>query len=425
MIETQRAPERAFLVAVEDGRAAFDVDRSLDELATLVRTAGAEVVGRSAQRRSRPDPATYLGKGKVSELLAEKARARFDLLVADDELSPSQRKKLEERLDVRVIDRSAVILDIFAKHAQSHEGRLQVELAQLQYRLPRLAGIGRELSRLGGGINTRGPGETKLESDRQIIRRRITDIRRRIEDVRAHRERARRSRDEERLFLASLVGYTNAGKSTLMNALTGADVLVADQPFATLDPTTRRLELGNGRVMLLSDTVGFIQKLPPALVAAFRATLEELGLADVLVHVADVASPELHAEMRTVDAVLAELGLAERPRLVVFNKLDLLSDDPAKRQALASEFPAAHFASARTGEGLMELRDALRREASAGWRRVRVTIPYELSALLQRVRERGALLREEYGEAGITLEANVPSDLAGELRERSVAGRRA
>jgi GTP-binding protein HflX len=425
VIETQTAIERAYLVAVEDGRSAFDSDRSLEELATLVRTAGAEVVGRAIQRRGRADPATYVGKGKVSELAAEKGRTRFDLLVADDELAPSQQKNLEERLDVRVIDRSAVILDIFAKHAQSHEGRLQVELAQLQYRLPRLAGIGRELSRLGGGINTRGPGETKLESDRQIIRKRITDVRRRIEEVRAHRERARRGRDEERLFLASLVGYTNAGKSTLLNALTGADVLVADQPFATLDPTTRRLELGAGRVLLVSDTVGFIQKLPPALVAAFRATLEELGLADVLVHVADVASGELHAEMKTVEAVLGGLGLGTRARLVVFNKLDLLADDPARRQALAAEFPTAHFVSARTGEGLAELREALRREASAGWRRVRVTIPYESSALLQRVRERGALLREEYGESGITLEANVPADLAGELRGRNVATRRA
>ena len=425
MIETQLTPERAFLVAVEDGRSAFDIDRSLEELATLVRTAGATVVGRSVQRRSRPDPATYLGKGKVSELAAEKGRVGFDLVVADDELAPSQQKNLEDRLDVRVIDRSAVILDIFAKHAQSHEGRLQVELAQLQYRLPRLAGIGRELSRLGGGINARGPGETKLESDRQVIRRRITDIRHRIDDVRAHRERVRRGRDEERLFLASLVGYTNAGKSTLLNALTGADVLVADQPFATLDPTTRRLELGAGRVVLLSDTVGFIQKLPPALVAAFRATLEELGLADVLIHVADVSSPELHSEMKTVDGVLRDLGLADRPRLVVFNKVDLLGEDRARREALAAEFGAAHFVSARTGEGLAELRDALGRQASAGWRRVRVTIPYDAAVLLQRVRERGALLREEYGESGITLEANVPPDLAGELRGRKVAARRA
>ncbi len=404
------------LVAIEDGRGAFASERSLDELEMLVRTAGAEVAGRATQKRTRADPATYLGKGKVEELLAQKGRARFDLLVADDELSPSQQKNLESKLDVRVVDRSAVILDIFAKHAQSREGRLQVELAQLEYRLPRLAGIGRELSRLGGGINTRGPGETKLESDRQVIRRRITDIKRRVRDVRARRQRSRRGRDEEGLFLASLVGYTNAGKSTLLNALTGASVLVADQPFATLDATTRRLELGRGRVMLLSDTVGFIQKLPPTLVAAFRATLEELREADLLVHVADLASPELHAEMRAVASVLKDLGLAGRPRLVVFNKLDLLADERARRAALVEEFPRAWFISARTGEGLAQLRDALGKAASAGWRRVRVTIPYRAGALVQRVRERGALLREEYGEAGITLEANVPPELAGELR---------
>ena len=418
VLESVGPPERAFLVATEDGRGAFSAERSLDELATLVRTAGGAVVGHATQRRARPDPGTYLGKGKVDELAAERRRLGFDLLVADDELRPSQQKKLEGALDCRVIDRSAVILDIFAKHAHSHEGRLQVELAQLEYRLPRLAGIGRELSRLGGGINTRGPGETKLENDRQVIRRRITDLKRRLKDVRAHRQRARRGREDEGLFLASLVGYTNAGKSTLLNALTGASVLVAEHPFATLDPTTRRLELGGGHIVLLSDTVGFIQKIPPTLVAAFRATLEELHEADLLVHVADIASDELHAEMRTVEQVLAELELADRPRLLVFNKLDLLSDGGALHQALAAEFPAALVVSARSGEGLDTARAALRRQAAARWRRVRVTLPYADGALLQRVRERGSLLRADYGEAGITLEADVPPELAGELRGR-------
>jgi GTP-binding protein HflX len=420
MLDAQLAPERAFLIAVDGGRGAFAVERSLEELDTLVRTAGADVAGHAVQRRGRPDPATYIGKGKVDELLVEKGRLAFDLVVADDELTPAQQKKLEARLDLRVIDRSAVILDIFAKHAQSHEGRLQVELAQLEYRLPRLAGLGKELSRLGGGINTRGPGETKLESDRQVIRRRITDIKRRLGEVRAHRERARRGRDEEGLFLASLVGYTNTGKSTLLNALTGASVVVADQPFATLDPTTRRLELAGGHVVLLADTVGFIQKLPPALVGAFRATLEELREADLLVQVADVVSPELHAEMRTVEAFLTGLDLADRRRLLVFNKVDLLPE-ASQRQALEAEFPEALFLSARRGDGLEAFRDRLRSEASAGWRRVSVTIPYESSGLVQRVRERGSLLSAEYGEAGITLEANVPPELAGELRRRAGA----
>lgn len=422
MMDANEPRERAVLVAVDDEKGTFPVEESLEELETLVRVAGADVVGRFTQRRGRPDPNTYVGKGKAAEMLAQKGSLRFDLLVADDELRPAQQKKLEELLDVRVIDRSAVILDIFAKHAQSHEGRLQVELAQLEYRRPRLTGLGRELSRLGGGINTRGPGETKLESDRQVIRRRITDLRGRLADVVAHRERARQGREREGLFVASLVGYTNAGKSTLMNALTAAGVIVADQPFATLDPTTRRLALDGGSVVLLSDTVGFIQKLPPALVAAFRATLEELREADLLVHVVDVSAAELHEQMRAVDAVLADLELADRPRLVVFNKTDLLAgaEGAALREALAAEFPAAVFVSATRGEGLEAVRTALYRQASASWRRVRVTLPYADGALLQRIRERGSLRSQDYGESGITLEADVPPDLAGELRGRAV-----
>ena len=325
MIETELKPERALLVAVDDGKeGAFDVERSLAELATLVRTAGAEVTGTVVQRRSRPDPASYVGKGKVDELAREKSRLRVDLLVADDELRPSQQKNLEERLDLRVIDRSAVILDIFAKHAQSHEGRLQVELAQLEYRLPRLAGVGREMSRLGGGINTRGPGETKLESDRQVIRRRITDIRKRLEDVRAHRGRARQGRESEGLFVASLVGYTNAGKSTILNALTGASVLVADQPFATLDPTTRRLRLPREQEVIINDTVGFIRDLPPDLLAAFRSTLEEIAGSCLLIHLVDAANPRCQQQIASVDRILTELEFDQIPRLLVFNKAEMV-----------------------------------------------------------------------------------------------------
>ncbi len=421
MIESRLQAERAYLVAIDGRGAGFDADASLDELAQLVHAAGGEVVGSVAQRRGRPDPATYVGKGKVQELLAAKGRAGYDLVVADDELRPAQQKNLESALDVRVIDRSAVILDIFARHAQSHEGRLQVELAQLEYRLPRLAGVGRELSRLGGGIGTRGPGETKLETDRQVIRRRITDLKRRLEEVRSHRERTRRTRADEGLFVASLVGYTNAGKSTLLNALTGADVLVADQPFATLDPTVRRVELGGGHVVLLTDTVGFVQKLPPALLAAFRATLEELHDADLLVHVADVSSPRLHAQMRAVAEVLDELGLTGKPRLLVFNKLDALAptEREARREELASEFPDARFASALRATGLDEVRAAFRRQAAERWRRVRVTLSYRDVGLVQRVRERGALLREDYGPGGVTVVADVPPELASELRGRA------
>jgi GTPase len=421
VIDSSLARERAVLAAIQDGTASADADRSLNELESLVRAAGGEVVGRVIQRRQRPDPHTYIGRGKTAELALEKARVGFDLLVADDELTPAQQKSLEKALDVRVIDRSAVILDIFAKHAQSREGRLQVELAQLEYRLPRLAGVGRELSRLGGGINTRGPGESKLESDRQVIRRRITDLKKRLSDVAAQRERGRRGRLGDGLFLASLVGYTNAGKSTLLNALTGAGVYVADQPFATLDPTTRRFELDGGRLVLVSDTVGFIRKLPPTLVAAFRATLEELRDADLIVHVADAASDDLEEQMRAVNGILSELDLAAKPTLLVFNKADVLASTPdgARRSELREEYPDALFVSAQTGEGLSDLRKALGAAASTGWRRVRITLSYDDGALLQRVRERGTVRSTDYGPAGITLEADVPPGLAGELRSRA------
>ncbi len=285
--------------------------------------------------------------------------------------------------------------------------------------MPRLAGVGREMSRLGGGINTRGPGESKLESDRQVIRRRIQDLKERLATVAAQRERSRRSRAKEGLFLAALVGYTNAGKSTLLNALSGADVLVADQPFATLDPTTRRAEVAKGVNVLLSDTVGFVNKLPPTLVAAFRATLEELADADLLVHVADVSHRNLHERMRVVKDTLASLELAARPQLLVLNKADALSgpEGDALREALGAEFPRAVVVSGRTGEGIDVLRHRLGEAARTSWTAIRLTLPYDRGgAMLQRIRERGALRREEYSERGIDVEADVPADLAAELR---------
>ena len=416
-VQTAAPPERAYLVGLELPRSRFDGEDSLEELATLVAAADAVAVGRMLQQRRSPDPNSWVGKGKAQEIAREVARLRAELVVCDDELKPAQQRSLEELSGVRVVDRSAVILDIFARHARSREGRIQVELAQLEYRLPRLTGKGKELSRLGGGIGTRGPGESKLESDRQIIRKRIQDLRERLGEVAKQRERARGSRASEGLFLASLVGYTNAGKSTLMNALSSADVLVADQPFATLDPTTRRVTLGGGTTVLLSDTVGFVNKLPPALVAAFRATLEELNDADLLVHVVDVSHPNVHERMRVVDETLGSLGLGGRDKLLVFNQTDRLrgGDGAALRGALAGEFPAAIFVSALRGDGLDALRERLAAAATARWKRIDATLPYAAGALVQRIRQRGALRRADYGERGIRIEAEVPPELAAEI----------
>jgi GTP-binding protein HflX len=422
VIDTTTPPERAYLVAVDQPRARFDADDSLDELASLVEAAGAVVAGRVVQQRRAPDPNTWVGKGKAAEIVTECARLGADLVVCDDELSPRQQRGLEELAGRRVVDRSAVILDIFARHARTKEGRVQVEVAQLEYQMPRLRGIWKGLSRLGGGIGTRGPGESLLETDRRVIERRLIDLKARLGEVQRQRERARGSRAKEGLFLAALVGYTNVGKSTLLNALAGAEVLVADQPFATLDPTTRRMALPGGGALLVSDTVGFISKLPPTLIAAFRATLEELNSADLLVHVVDVGHPNLHERMIVVRETLTSLDLASRKTLVVFNKADTLRgpEGDALREALGAEFPAALFVSAHTGEGVDALRERLGAIAASGWTKVDVTVPHREGGLLQRVRERGKLRSADYGEAGIHIEADVPADLAAELTSRQI-----
>ncbi|MCK4274681.1 MAG: GTPase HflX, partial [Dehalococcoidales bacterium] len=299
-------------------------ENSIEELAQLAGAAGAEVVGRIVQQLTVPSHEFYVGKGKLEELLALKDSSDFSVLILDDELTPNQQRNLEEALNVKVIDRAALILDIFARRARTHEGRLQVELAQHQYLLPRLAGQWRHLERLGGGIGTRGPGESQLETDRRLIRRKIQHLKEQTEDIRKHRALYRQRRQKSGIPVVALVGYTNAGKSTLLNALCQADVYADDRLFATLDPTTRRLTLPDRSVVLFTDTVGFIRKLPPTIISAFRATLEELTEASLLIHVVDLASPDAAEQCQAVEDILGELGLADRPRITVLNKIDML-----------------------------------------------------------------------------------------------------
>ena len=314
-------------VASKRGADKWSAKDSLAELAQLASTAGAEVVGRLIQRLPVASKTHYLGKGKLAELLLLKASTGYNVVIFDDELSPLQQRNLEEALEVKVIDRVALILDIFAKRARTREGQLQVELAQHQYLFPRLAGQWSHLERLGGGIGTRGPGETQLETDRRLIQRRIARLEAQINDIRKHRQLYWQQRRKSGIPIVALVGYTNAGKSTLMNALTHANVFVEDKLFSTLDPTTRRLSLLDGSVVLLSDTVGFIRKLPPAIVSAFKATLEELSEASMLLHVVDITSNNASEQCQTVEGILADLGLKDKPRLTALNKIDLLLDN--------------------------------------------------------------------------------------------------
>jgi GTP-binding protein HflX len=325
---TKPAPERAFLVAVatKGGDRGWSAEDSIEELAQLAGTAGVSVVGRLVQRLPVPSKTHYLGRGKLDELLALKAGAGYDVVVFDDELSPIQQRNLEEILGVKVIDRSALILDIFAKRAHTREGKLQVELAQHQYLLPRLVGQWAHLERLGGGIGTRGPGESQLETDRRLIRRKIQHLQREIEQVKKHRALYRQQRRKSSIPIVSLVGYTNGGKSTLLNALTEAGTFVEDKPFATLDPTTRRVMLPEQGRALITDTVGFIRKLPPTIITAFRATLEELSEASILLHIVDLASHNAAEQCQVVEDILNELAVATKPRLTVLNKIDLLLD---------------------------------------------------------------------------------------------------
>jgi len=325
-IVVTQAPERAILVAVarKDNRDGWDVEVTLDELAQLAHTAGAKVVGKIVQRLPVASKTHYIGTGKLSELNTLKSSADFNVAIFDDELSPLQQRNLEETLQIKIIDRAALILDIFARRARTHEGQLQVELAQHQYLLPRLAGQWSHLERLGGGIGTRGPGEAQIETDRRLIRQKINRLKSQLEQVRKHRNLYRQQRRKSGIPIIALVGYTNAGKSPLLNSLTRASVVVADKLFATLDPTTRRLSLPGNRPALVTDTVGFIRKLPPTLVTAFRATLEELAEASILVHVVDLTAPHAAEQCQTVESILADLEIADKPRITALNKIDQL-----------------------------------------------------------------------------------------------------
>jgi GTP-binding protein HflX len=426
LIDLATPRERAFLVAVDTGaEPGWSAEDTLDELAALADTAGAEVVGAEWQKRRHIDPGTYMGKGKAEELVTAKAETGFTLLVADDELSPNQQKALETLLKVKVLDRSGLILDIFAQHAQTHEGRLQVELAQLEYQLPRLTRLWTHLSRTGGGIGTRGPGETQLETDRRVIREKIRKLKERVELIRRQRETTARSRDRRLVPTVAIVGYTNSGKSTMLNALVGAEAARAeDRLFATLDPTSRSVKLGDGQSAIVTDTVGFIHKLPHQLIDAFRATLEEVNRADVLLEVVDVADRHAPEHRATVQAVLAELGAGDKPRLVAYNKADLV--DPAARDG---DRPAPAVGdgvrvSALTGYGLDTLRVRLSALLAELWEEVDVAIPYAAGELLSRVRERGTV-EVSYRDRDVRVKGRVVPSLAGELRAAAEAGRAA
>lgn len=397
--------EQAILVGMESPEVnPEETAYSLEELGRLADTAGADVLLELTQRRGRPDAATFLGRGKAEELADCCRSLGAGLVIFDRELSAAQARNLENITGVRVIDRTQLILDIFARRARTREGKLQVELAQLNYLLPRLIGRGTELSRLGGGIGTRGPGETRLEVDRRRIRRRIAELDKAIGDVRKHRELLRRSRKEIPVPLAALVGYTNAGKSTILKKLTGARVLVEDKLFATLDPTTRRVVLPNNEVILLTDTVGFIRNLPHHLVAAFRATLEEVVEADLLLHIVDASHPDLEGQIEAVNQVLESLDSGSKPCIIVYNKTDLVPDF---QTPLKTNNQPAVAVSALDGRGLDEMLAAVAGILSR--RRVRLAyfIPYGKTGVLSLLYEKGQVLREEHGQDGISVDAEL------------------
>lgn len=402
--ENEIKPQRALLVSVDTGE--YDAQASLNELFELAQSAGAETVTSVTQKKDKPDVATCVGSGRLEEIAEYCKNDEIDLIIFDRELSPTQIRNIEKETDVRVIDRTMLILDIFAQRARSKEGKLQVELAQLKYMLPRLTGKGAEMSRLGGGIGTRGPGETKLETDKRHIRRRMETLQEQLSEVEKHRGQLKRRREKDGVITVAIVGYTNAGKSTLMNYLTDAGVLAQDQLFATLDPTSRALKLPNGVSVMLTDTVGLVRRLPHHLVNAFKSTLEEAAQADIILNVCDASSEEAQVHLTVTNELLRELGCEDRPIIPVLNKCDLVNG----LDTIPMIGDAVRI-SAKTGKGVDSLLQAVENNLPVKMRRVRLLLPFAQAPLTATLRQQGTLLHEEYTDEGISVEAVVDERL--------------
>lgn len=409
--ETDEEIERVILVGVVL-TTVEEAENSLEELKELAKTAGAETVGKIIQARESFHPATYVGKGKLDEIRVLIEQLDATGIICDDELSPAQLRNLEDELNIKVMDRTMVILDIFATRANTSEGKIQVEMAQLKYRMTRLSGLGTTLSRLGGGIGTRGPGEKKIETDRRIIKDRITRLSRELDEVRSHRDVLRKKRSDNATPVAAIVGYTNAGKSTLLNTLTDAGVLSEDKLFATLDPTTRALRLPNGEKVLLTDTVGFIRKLPHNLIEAFTSTLEEAKYADIIIHVVDSSNPDMDSQVETVYETLKQLKVGDKPVITLFNKCDKL-EEPGINKDLRAKYTVN--ISAKTGFGLERFQEVLQEIIMEGRVHLCKVFAYNEAGKIQLIREFGQLIKEEYIAEGIEVEAYVPKEIYDKL----------
>jgi len=411
LIELKEVEERVILIAVCTGDG-DDTQAAVDELAELVRTAGAVAVDQMIQNREQIHPGTYLGKGKMDEVKARLWELNATGVVCDDELSPAQLRNLEDALDTKVMDRTMVILDIFAARANTSEGKIQVELAQLKYRSARLVGLRNSLSRLGGGIGTRGPGEKKLEMDRRLIHERISQLKDELDEVKRHRSIIRKQREKAHIPIAAIVGYTNAGKSTLLNKLTNAEILAEDKLFATLDPTTRSLELEGGQQILLTDTVGFIRKLPHHLIEAFKSTLEEAKYSDIILHVVDCSNPQMDMQMHVVYETLRDLEVKDKTVVTVFNKIDQKENGSLPRDLHADMQVRI---SAKTGEGLDQLKEILGAILRSQKLYLERLFSYQEAGKIQTIRKYGELLSEEYVEDGILVKAYIPAELFAEF----------